>query len=169
MTRSRRLLTAIVALAAAVLVVAPAALRADETSAAWTNSAYAVSGASSGSWSSGPTSSCVVLTAAGVEKPGATCTVTGVTGQDWGDGAVRPHRRSHVTVSYTLTGYVWTDYVRFTGSLAPAVAADWLWSTTAVTNESGAVSVDATARPVVTLRSESWATASMMVVVDEDG
>ena len=94
-----------IAVVVALVIAGPLALARSTagTSAAWTNRAYLVAPASSGSWTAG-LGTCEVVTSTAPYTPVRTCTVTTVTYSAFGDGAPDGSRRAHIyfTVSATL-------------------------------------------------------------------
>lgn len=142
MTKNRRLIAVVGALAAVALLVGAAVTR---TSAAWTDAAVVAAQATSGTWAGGE-STCEVVSVSTGEVVGS-CSVDAVTiGEQWPQGM-----RFAVTIgSFTPSGDV---QARVTVDMS-TVLPDWSWSASGVQMDN-ALSLSWSA-PTLTFTTVPW-------------
>lgn len=152
----------IVALAAGFAALLPFVLL--PTTAAWTDDAHFTAEASAGTWPTGPTEGCRIMTASGVDT-GKPCTINyaGSHATDFGDGALPGSRTANVYVKFQFGAPGAGEYVVATVDVrkVPGLPAGWsTWETPLrgfslgnLTAEPGALCSDL---PLVVGRVPSW-------------
>jgi len=131
------------------------------TSAAWTNDAWASAAASTGTWVTAPTSSCVVLNAAGNPVTSKPCTITSLRAVDNNDGSPVGQRRAHMYLRLSTAPLASGETLRFTVDLrtATGLPSNWVWSNAGVTagNLIASPGFACSSLPWLTAFAPSWA------------